>query len=109
VALADANVFHFVPRPHVPWLPIAMLGALAAALFATRTPVLSQVLQQPDALWRLTVPQSFRVVGIVFLIAMVPNQLPLIFTLPAGLGDIALGVEAVFVAPICSAGAPLES
>jgi hypothetical protein len=40
----------------------------------------------------------FRPVGAAFLVAMVLGQLPAVFALPAGLGDIAIGVEAAFVA-----------
>jgi hypothetical protein len=58
----------------------------------------SRIFAQPDALWRLTVPQVFRVEGVTFLVAMALGQLPAVFALPAGLGDIAIGVEAVFVA-----------
>jgi hypothetical protein len=98
VLLAHADVYRFEPTRPVPLLPVALTGALAAALLFTRVPVVSRILAQPDALWRLTVPQVFRVVGVTFLVVMALNQLPAVFALPAGLGDIAIGVEAVFVA-----------
>lgn len=98
VLLANAEIYRFEPTRPVPWLPVGMLGALAAALLVTRTPVVSRILAQPDALWRLTVPQIFRVVGVTFLVVMALGKLPAVFALPAGLGDIAIGVEAVFVA-----------
>lgn len=43
-------------------------------------------------------PQFFRPVGVTFLVAMALGYLPAVFAIPAGLGDIAIGVEAVFVA-----------
>ena len=98
VLLADADVYRFEPTKPVPWLPVGLIGALAVALLLTRIPVVSRILTQPDALWRLTVPQIFRVEGVTFLVAMALGQLPAVFALPAGLGDIAIGVEAVFVA-----------
>jgi hypothetical protein len=98
VLLADADVYRFEPTRPVPWLPVGLTGALAVALLLTRLPVVSRILNQPDALWRLTVPQIFRVEGVTFLVAMASGQLPAVFALPAGLGDIAIGVEAVFVA-----------
>jgi hypothetical protein len=98
VLLADADVYRFEPTRPVPWLPVGLTGALAVALLLTRLPVVSRTLNQPDALWRLTVPQIFRVEGVTFLVAMASGQLPAVFALPAGLGDIAIGGEAVFVA-----------
>jgi hypothetical protein len=96
--LADADTYRFEPTRLVPLLPVALTGALAVALLLTRIPVVSRILTQPDALWRLTVPQIFRVEGVIFLVAMALGQLPAVFALPAGLGDIAIGIEAVFVA-----------
>ena len=98
VLLAKADLYRFEPTRPVPWLPIGLMGALAAALLLSRIPVVSRILAQPDALWRLTVPQIFRVVGVTFLIVLALGKLPAAFALPAGLGDIAIGVEAVFVA-----------
>ena len=96
--LAHADVYRFAPSKAQPWLPVAMTVSIAAVLLATRIPVVSRILTQPDALWRLTLPQIFRVVGVTFLIVMALGKLPAVFALPAGLGDIAIGVEAIFVA-----------
>jgi hypothetical protein len=98
VLLAEADVYRFEPTTPVPWLPVGLIGSLAAAMLFTRIPAVSRILAQPDALWRLTVPQIFRVEGVTFLVVMALGQLPAVFALPAGLGDIAIGVEAVFVA-----------
>ena len=98
VLLAHADVYRFAPSKAQPWLPVAMTVSIAAVLLATRIPVVSRILTQPDALWRLTLPQIFRVVGVTFLIVMALGKLPAVFALPAGLGDIAIGVEAIFVA-----------
>src|ERR1700674_4073535 len=92
VLLADADVYRFEPTKPVPWLPVGLMGALAVALLLTRIPVVSRILTQPDALWRLTVPQIFRVEGVIFLVAMALGKLPAVFALPAGLGDMAIGV-----------------
>jgi hypothetical protein len=98
VALGDAGVYRFAPSKAQPWLPVAMTASIAAVLLGTRIPVVSRILAQPDALWRLTVPQIFRVEGVTFLIAMALGKLPALFALPAGLGDIAIGFEAIFIA-----------
>jgi hypothetical protein len=98
VLLAKADVYRFEPTRLLPWLPVGLIGSLAAALLLTRIPVVSRILAQPDGLWRLTVPQIFRTVGVTFLVVMALGKLPAVFALPAGLGDMAIGVEAVFIA-----------
>jgi hypothetical protein len=98
VLLAKADVYRFEPTRPVPWLPIALMGALVSALLLSRIPVVSRIVAQPDGLWRLTVPQIFRVAGVTFLVVLALGKLPAVFALPAGLGDMAIGVEAVFVA-----------
>jgi hypothetical protein len=75
-----------------------MTASTAAVLLGSRIPAVSRILAQPDALWRLTVPQVFRVVGVTFLVVMALGKLPVVFALPAGLGDIAIGFEATYVA-----------
>ena len=96
--LAKADVYRFEPSKAAPWIAVAMIAPLAAVLASTRTPLVSRTLDQPDALWRLTVPQFFRPVGVTFLVAMALGYLPALFAIPAGLGDIAIGVGAVSVA-----------
>lgn len=97
-ALADADVYRFAPSKPQPWLPVAMTGAVVAVLLGTRIPVVSRILAQPGALWRLTVPQYFRVEGVAFLLVLALGKLPAGFALPAGLGDIATGIGAIYVA-----------
>lgn len=97
--LARADVYRFEPTKPLPLLPLALMGALVVALLFTRFPAVSRVLAQPDALSRLTVPHVFRLVaGVAFVVTMALGQLPAVFALPAGLGDVAIGVQAVFVA-----------
>jgi hypothetical protein len=96
--LANAEVFRFQPTKAAPWIAVAMIVPLLAVLLATRVSLVSRILDQPDALWRLTMPQFFRPVGVTFLVAMALGYLPAVFAIPAGLGDITIGVEAVFIA-----------
>jgi hypothetical protein len=96
--LADADVYRFQQARAVPWIGVAVIAPLAALLALSRMPFVSRILSEPDSLWRLTVPQIFRPVGAAFLVALALGQLPAVFALPAGLGDIAIGVEAAFVA-----------
>ena len=76
----------------------AFAGFLSALLLATRIPLVSRILADPGAAARLALPHTLRVVGVVFLIVMAQGYLPAAFALPAGLGDIAIGVTAPFVA-----------
>jgi len=67
-------------------------------LAATRIPVVARILAAPGTPARLTMPHTLRVVGMTFLLVMAQGHLPAIFALPAGLGDIAAGLAAPFVA-----------
>lgn len=81
-----------------PWIGIAFVGILAVLLAGAWTRPLARVLAAPGTLARLTLPHTLRVVGVLFLVVMALGQLPAVFALPAGLGDIAIGVSAPFVA-----------
>jgi hypothetical protein len=96
--LARAGVYHQDPGETVPWFLVAFAGTLIALLLATRIPVISRILTDPGTPTRLTLPHTVRVTGLAFLIAMAQGHLPAAFALPAGLGDIAIGVAAPFVA-----------
>jgi hypothetical protein len=96
--LAGAGTYHLAAGRAAPWFGVAFAGALLGLLLATRIPVLARVLEAPATAARLTLPHSLRVVGVTFLIVMALGQLPAIFALPAGLGDIAAGLAAPLVA-----------
>jgi hypothetical protein len=96
--LANADVYRFTPTKAPLWLAVALIVPIVVALLSSRLHVVSRILEQSNALWRLTVPQLFRPVGVTFLIAMALGYLPAVFAIPAGLGDIAIGIEAMFVA-----------
>ena len=96
--LADGGAFRQSTSQNRPWIGVAAGGALVAALVATAIPSAGRVLRSSGMLARLTWPHTFRVVGVAFVIVMVLGKLPAVFALPAGLGDIAVGVAAPFVA-----------
>jgi hypothetical protein len=96
--LAGTGVYRQDPGRGVPWLPIAAAGFLSALLLATRIPLVSRILGDSGTLVRLTLPHTVRIAGVVFLIVMALGHLPAVFALPAGLGDMAIGVTAPFVA-----------
>lgn len=96
-ALAAAGIYRN-PDAVVPWLGVAAVGALLAALLGTRIPVVARILAAPGTTARLRWPHAVRVLGVLFLIAMAQGTLPALFALPAGLGDIAVGVFALLLA-----------
>jgi hypothetical protein len=97
--LADAGAYNGPASARVsPGLAVALLGCLALLLGAARLPAARRALAGEDAVVRLTLPQTLRVVGVVFLIVLALGKLPAAFALPAGLGDVAVGISAPFVA-----------
>jgi hypothetical protein len=81
-----------------PWLAVAFTGVLVSTLLSTRIPPLSRILAHPATLPLLALPHVWRVAGIMFLTVMALGHLPAVFALPAGLGDIAIGLAAPFIA-----------
>jgi hypothetical protein len=96
--LAGAGVYQRESGEAAPWFGVAFGGVLIALLLATRIPLVRRILADPGTQARLALPHTFRVVGVSFLILMAQGHLPVVFALPAGLGDIATGVAAPFVA-----------
>jgi hypothetical protein len=96
--LARAGVYSQDPGEVVPWLLVAFAVFLVALLLATRIPLVSRIPADPGTPARLALPHTLRVVGVLFLIVMAQGNLPAAFALPAGLGDIAIGLAAPFVA-----------
>jgi hypothetical protein len=80
------------PPPVGVQLAVALIGM---ALALTWSPSLRSVLTNQKNLVRLNV---WRLVGAVFLALMVTNQVPALWALPAGLGDVAIGATAFWVA-----------
>lgn len=78
-------------------MPIAAALWLAIVLAWSRVPVVARALRGSGAASALIAPQALRVAGVIFLLAMVFGGLPWLFALPAGLGDIAIGLTAPFV------------
>ena len=96
--LARAGVYSQDPGEVVPWLLVVFTATLTALLLATRIPIVTRIVADPGTPMRLALPHTLRVVGVLFLIVMAQGHLPAVFALPAGLGDIAVGVTAPFVA-----------
>src|SRR6266700_5474755 len=81
------------------WLPVAVAGFFGTLLALRRIPAVARALAAPGMVDRLELPHAFRAVeGTAFLAVMALGQLPALFALPAGLGDIAAGLAAPLVA-----------
>jgi len=81
-----------------PWLAIAAGGSLIALLAMSRIPAVARALAAPGSPSRIVLPHTFRVAGLSFLIVMMLGHLSPLFAIPAGLGDMAVGISAPFVA-----------
>ncbi len=97
-ALASAHVYRFESNATKPWLALGFAVPLVGLLLLTRLPIARRVLSDPRILSLLTRPHQVRVGGLIFLIALALGELPAAFALPAGLGDIAIGLAAPWVA-----------
>jgi hypothetical protein len=91
------GVFDSQPRPPVPLglaavLPVAVFAFCYLTSASFRQFVLSLDLRL------LTLAQTWRVGGVVFVILYLQGALPGVFALPAGWGDFAIGVTAPLVA-----------
>lgn len=102
--IAGHGWYHTQLGHQIPWLPIAVIGFLGTLLAVSRIPMVARALAAPGMASRLVRPHSFRVAGVVFLLAMALGHLPALFALPAGLGDIATGIAAALVARRLSRG-----
>ena len=92
----------------VPWLPVAVFGFFGLLLALTSVPLIRRALTAPGAQQRLLSPHSFRAGGIVFVIAMLLGKLPALFAVPAGFGDIAVGMATLWVAHNVREGSPAK-
>lgn len=96
--LAGGDAFRQSSTQTRPWVGVAAGGAFVAVLAATAIPAAGTVLRSPAMLARLALPHVFRVAGVAFLVVMAMGKLPAAFALPAGLGDIAVGIAAPTIA-----------
>jgi len=88
--------FYFPPVSGPPPVGVQLTVALIGmALALTWSPSLRSVLTNQKNLVRLNV---WRLVGAVFVALMFTNQVPALWALPAGLGDVAIGATAFGVA-----------
>jgi hypothetical protein len=99
LALVGSLVGVFNSEPHPPIL-LGLAAVVPVALFALiylESPGFRQFISSLDLRW-LTLAQTWRILGIVFVIDYARGLLPGVFALPAGWGDFAIGITAPLVA-----------
>jgi hypothetical protein len=89
--LAASGALAQGPTTPVPWIGPTIAVALALALLGLR------MAGRLD-LAALTLGQTFRVIGGLFVVLMLLGTLPAVFAIPAGLGDVAVGLTAPVIA-----------
>jgi hypothetical protein len=103
--IADNGDYHARLGHGVPWLPVSVLGFFGLLMLLSRVPSVTRALDAPGALSRLMLPHAFRIEGAVFIIAMLLGKLPALFAIPAGLGDITVGILTPWITRKVESGA----
>jgi hypothetical protein len=102
VALAAAGVYH-VAWDRLPTIEFGIvIPILIGALAIWRSSAVSRLIDAMPRHWIIAL-QVYRVEGLIFLILFASNLLPGVFALPAGVGDVTVGLLALRIG-IRSAG-----
>ncbi len=89
--LASADFF---PPPRI---PVALTTTLAAGYAVLISPTFRAVIAGIPQHWLISI-QTFRILGGVFLIRYFNGELPALFAVPAGVGDVLTGILAPLIA-----------
>jgi len=107
LALGAAGFYHVQSR-EIPTLQYGLLiPILIGAWLIWRSESISRIIGAIPQPWLIGI-QLYRALGVIFLILYADTKLPGFFALPAGLGDIAIGLSAPIVGAIY-ARAPRQS
>lgn len=109
VALGSAGVFAAVRSTVIPIIAAGIVVPIAAGVWLLGRPGATRDLLASLPLSRLVGVQLYRAAGVIFLIAWASGRMPAAFALPAGIGDIAVGVGAPFVAARLRVGEPFDA
>jgi hypothetical protein len=101
VLLAADNLF----RNDAPRIPTALLATLAIGYLFLLSRTFRDIIAAIPQHWLIGI-QTFRILGGVFLIRYFEGQLPGVFAIPAGVGDVLTGVFAPLVAYWWFSGKP---
>jgi hypothetical protein len=103
--LSKAEIFQARPGVLVPAIPFAIMLPIGIGLWAlTRSAVIAEVIDATPLSW-LVGAQVYRTFGFIFLVLWAGGHLPGEFALPAGIGDVAVGILAAAIALYASVNA----
>ncbi|MDQ4105096.1 MAG: hypothetical protein M3186_15800 [Actinomycetota bacterium] len=97
-ATGGAGVFLGRPGDALPAIAGGVLIPIIAGVLLTRIPAVRDALAAPRVLALLTLVNLWRIAGIMFITLYLQDLLPAHFALPAGIGDVIIGLAAPFVA-----------
>jgi hypothetical protein len=104
LVLASRGVFHYSAQYTFPYVALGILAPLVTGvLLVTTLPALRAAVSAIPQYGLIGI-QGVRVLGVTFLILMAQHQLPADFALPAGIGDILVGIFALVLAREFSSG-----
>ena len=88
-----------------PRIPVALGATLLLGYVLLLSPTFSRIVAAVPQHWLIGI-QAFRMLGAVWLVRYFAGGLPGLFALPAGIGDVATGLLALFVAYAWYSGKP---
>ena len=94
VILLAANGFFRLDAPRI---PLALLVTLAAGYLFLLSRTFREIIAGIPQHWLIAI-QTFRILGGVFLVRYFQGELPAVFAVPAGVGDVLTGMFAPLVA-----------
>jgi hypothetical protein len=97
LVLARASVFATDADTTTPVIALGIAVPIVAGVALLRMPAVRRAIDRIPLQWLVGV-QFYRVLGGLFLVAYARDEMPAEFALPAGIGDIAVGLTAVAVA-----------
>ena len=108
IVLASLGVYRGAPE-RIPTIQFGIVLPLIGALLMWRSSTVSRIIDAVPQEWMVAV-QLYRALGVIFLVLYFSGNMPGLFAWPAGVGDIAVGLLAPFVAlafardPVANAG-----
>jgi len=88
-----------------PRIRVALGGTLLVGYLLLLSPTFRRIVAAVPQTWLIGI-QAFRILGAVWLVRYFAGELPGLFALPAGIGDVATGLLAPFVAYAWYSGKP---
>ena len=101
--LGAAGVFRNDVLPQA--VPMTLVGTLALGYLLLLSPTFCRIVAAVPQHWLIGI-QTFRILGAVLLVRYFGGELPGLFALPAGIGDVATGLLAPFIAYAWYSGKP---